>query len=271
MLLYANIPVITTLDFDSPNPKVSAMKDSSMDRTIFLKEVVLQIQFLLSDFKDTEIYVSCYCHLLLTRRLIQMFTEKERRHLRFSNSAEMLGCQFPVVVMVLDLSTCSPQPKTITDILTRTTTSLTCVINTSLKPMKIDNLPSFSSFPCTPPNLLSYFKSISQRVTKKVFVSDTEGLVPNSVRYQLDSRKFDFEWARTSDHGKRRRRTEEAGIVLEVTAPRSVSFIALDLYVPVVQVLVADDLTGVGDWDSCLDRSIRIPIHDFFKNWTTMG
>jgi hypothetical protein len=264
----ANIPVTTTLDFNSANPKIITMEDSSQDRTIFLEKVVEQIHLLLSDSKETEVMVSCQCHLSLTQRLIEMFSEEERKYVRFSDCCDMLGCQFPVIVMVMDLSTCTPGPQYITDTLTRATTSVTCLVNTTLKPTQINGQPSFSYFRRPPSDLPSYFQSLSQTVQGKVFVHDQFNLVPASVRRQLDSRRFDFAWSSGGVEEERRSRTKAAGIVVQVNSPSAASFWSRDSYAPFVQLKVGEEIEfrGYQDYDEK-----RKEINDFFvkeaKKW----
>ena len=122
-----NIPVVTSLQFFALSPDVTIV--ISDDRVKFIDRVLKVVRDAMAESFDGEIRVLYLCHLSLVEKMKLKLTTNERKRVIFSDPKYVLGCQFPVVILAIDLATISLSCRDVTDVMTRTTVNLKCIVN----------------------------------------------------------------------------------------------------------------------------------------------
>lgn len=109
-------------------------------------QYIKHFPLLLTDWQNEEVLVVCFTHAHLRREIEKRLTRRSPQHkMTFMDNREALGCQFSSVLLILDLSTCLLNEKVITDVLTRATTSLCCIVNKTLDPI-ISEFKSYTQY-----------------------------------------------------------------------------------------------------------------------------
>jgi hypothetical protein len=89
--------------------------------------------------KDSTILVAVFAHRHLREKMeakIRTELGEDQKEISFLDPRSALGAQWPTVILVVDVATCAPNALGLTNVMTRATTSVICVINTTRKPMK---------------------------------------------------------------------------------------------------------------------------------------
>ena len=130
-------PVVSSIDWPSTPPDIAIFHDDSDDRLAFLHNCQTKLERLAEEHE--EVMVSPFMHMTLRRALEILCQSLE--NVRFGYSEKVLGCQYPCMVIILDVATCIPPKSSLVNSLTRATTDLHVYVNDSLEPAHIDGTP----------------------------------------------------------------------------------------------------------------------------------
>ena len=261
----ANIPVQTTLQFSSLAPKIEIVE--SDDRVTFGVRVLSHVEEALSESKDTQIHVLCLCHHLLARSIKGSLRPDESERVTLSAPEDILGCQFASVVVAIDMASIAPSFQHVTDMLTRATTIVKCVVNTSKKPFLIRGRPSFATAGCFPEEVPNFFQQINGNYLRPVYVYDVRELIPQPIKNQLDlDLQTDFNWWRQGQtSAEMLEKSIFAGVVVSTSGPTGMSSQCQRVLAPVIELIVLR--RDMEDCDRNYDEVYRKPINTFFKKY----
>ena len=260
-----NIPITAYLNATGPAPSVTQV--DSANRSKFMDRVLEKARESLRESSDVEINVLCVCHNHLIDLIRAKLTEEERERIKLSTISDVLGCQFPVVVLAIDIATILPTPQSVTDMLTRVTTLAKIVINISLSPLLINGRRSFASEKCRVKQIPSYLRKVASEKKVSVFVYDVCKQVPEKVRSSL-SANVDFKWWLPKELETRadiQNRTRWASVVIDITKPKCTNFQSQSSFAPVIELVAMSD--DARDFSRDYDQVFRKPIIKFFSNY----
>ena len=130
--------VHSSLQWEWAQPKIQLFHDDSNNQKSFLHEAAKVISDLANQSK--EVMVSPCLHYSLGGSLEVVC--KHMSNVSFGYPDAILGCQFQCVIIVLDVFTCFPPLKYLVDFMTRATTSLHFLVNTSTELTRIGGHPA---------------------------------------------------------------------------------------------------------------------------------
>ena len=186
-----NIIVKPCLSFQSQRPEIVIVEK----RDKFEDRVLAEVQKSLYDSSDGKICVMQFCHRSTFHTIFKKLTPEERKRvLFFTEHLVILGCQFPTMILVCDLIAINFHTKYITDMMTRATAQLKCIVHTSKQPLMIKGRPSFDTQYCSPSAIPLFFQRLCDRCEGPIFVKDIDDVISEDIKNQLDLKKVDLEW-----------------------------------------------------------------------------
>ena len=194
-------------------------------------------------------------------------TAAEMRRVSFHDSTYVLGCQFPIVILALDVATIAPALGYVTDMLTRAMIFVHCVVNVTLSPLLIHGKPSFSTTRCKVDHVTPLLNKLTSETESEgpVFVLDMEKRISRPIRANLES-KGRFDWFELQEeYDDMFERTKGALLLVEVTKPGIACIKSLKTYAPILELVIMRDNDGDGSRD--YDKDYRKPIIQFFKSY----
>ena len=138
--------MILSIAWKSSPPEILIFNDDSNDRRPFMEWCKGKITPLAR--QKASILVSPFADASFRERLEDSC--QRLTNVSFGCSGEILGCQFQCVVVILDCASCWFPITHLLDSLTRATTSLHLLVNTSLEPVYINDLLSYRLEVCQP-------------------------------------------------------------------------------------------------------------------------
>ena len=107
----------------------------------------------------------------------------QNENVSFGSCAKLLGCQYPCVISILDVATTIAPVRILTHTMTRATTSLYLIINTSRCPIYISGIPSARHEICLSQNVEARIRELISEVAhlgKKVWIFERFSLLSTS-------------------------------------------------------------------------------------------
>lgn len=257
----SNMLVRSSLNFIASPPKVTIL--NSEDRVEFCDEIVSNIRDSLNECQDAKVTIINYGHRSLVERMKEQLRAEERSRAEFTHYADCLGCQFPIIILAMDLSTMASTSKSVTDGLTRATTHIKCVINASLAPLMIGDQVAFRTIKRQKEEVASVLRELSSSC-KKIMVDDYSHLIDPSLQAELEkipgvdvTRSFQTEFIE---------QTKDASVVVALVPYKFTSSLHLLSYAPVIELVIIDEKgeDRSRDWDEVL----RKPLLRFFLNYS---
>ena len=260
-----NIPVKTSLEFRSPPPKVTLI--DSQDRIKFTETVVEEVRKALCDSEDIDVMVLYFCHMSLALSFSEELTNEEKERVTFLQSMEALGCQFPIVIFAADFASIAPNCQYVTDILTRVTVDLRCIINTSNSPMMIKDQVAFKRVKIGLGKITSYLEELSSASEGTIIIADNDQIVPPEISSKLpEDVEMVKEWSEIVE------KSQHAATFVDVREPGFYSRFCQDSHAPVIQLNLfanEDDVKKDDDDDDNYDLA-RKSIVKFFKKYSQL-
>ena len=130
------IPPKSLIDFGSEEPRIILSEDGSQERSTFIHAAWQEITNM--SLSKPEIMVSCLMSSTMIHELQEKVGISSPGPVSFADPYEINCCQYPCVILVVDLATCFASPFHLFLVMSRATTSLTCIVNTSTDPIKIN-------------------------------------------------------------------------------------------------------------------------------------
>ena len=263
-----NIPVKTSLEFFAPKPTITLVE--SADRVKFVESVLEKAREAALDSSDVEINILCLCHFSLVDAMKGSLTQAEQNKIIFSIPEDILGCQFAVVILAIDFSTIAPTFQYVTDMLTRATTVIKCVVNKTLAPLMINNLPTFTTTRCNLADIPCFFQTLLSQCGNdgRIYVTDIDALIPKPIRAMLNISRINFDWwlrREGETEVEKRQKTRFASVVVTVAAPTITNSECQSSYAPVIELVVMGE--GDSDCSRDYDDVYRRPINRFFAKY----
>jgi hypothetical protein len=270
-----NIHVTTSLDFQALSPTIHTVDDPSDERMKVLEAAAERVKEMIG---ISEVVIFCFTHLELKQKLQAHLQKIDFGiKLKFEDSDDVLGCQFPAALIVLDLWTISTRPndqKQITDAITRATTTVSCIVNETKEPLKIHNTPYIQHLSCRPTEVVQCLQAFlpnrgAESSRKKVFVVDSRKFVAAQDRLSMEQ-DFNFQWTERNQESTREK-TKDASFVIELMeSGRRGGCCSRFTFAPYVLLSVGEE-GETRKWEKnfkASDERQRKGIVDFFKTTT---
>ena len=164
-------PVVSKLLWRSGQPTITSFHDNSDDRSIFLRDCIMRIKKLAET--QREVMAVPLAHASFRAKLKDQC--KDLVNVSFETRDEILGYQYQCVIVVLDLASCGFLLRSLIEVMTRATTSLHFIINSSLEPFTILEMPSIRHDYCLTHDVESRVRALIANVASvgnKVWIYD---------------------------------------------------------------------------------------------------
>ena len=150
-MLHSALQSSVTLEMNCREPSIIGVCDVFPDRKMFIERCCNEIRKQ-SAFEEKTL-VSCLVHPGMKEVIQRKIDEDDqmRNRVTFQNFSDILGCQYPRVVMILDLPSDFKTPEQITMIMSRATTSLCIIVNIGNTLPETKSFQSVYTVPTVPP------------------------------------------------------------------------------------------------------------------------
>ena len=164
----------------------------------------------------------------------------------FANSREMLGYQFPCVIVIMDLASFPPPINALVNVMTRATTSLNFILNTSLEPIRANEIPLYRHELCLASSLESRVRDLISdfaRFDEKILIYDYDELLLASFVEEI---KDEAEWNTTGfgnqSSAEKREESKKYSLVVLLKPTNHFGGNFASLFIPpVIEIMSVDD------------------------------